>query len=115
MECDAVPKGIVNKERQKGGGEAWNPRLFYFCCMVKVYVVGLPETAPVTPFGSVNVALIVADTVCPEVPLYVQLRLNVASAPAATEPTNGRGLLGVHVTEGPETVSVPLSVTAKVS
>ena len=83
--------------------------------MVKVYVVGLPETAPVTPFGSVNVALIVADTVCPEDPLYVQVRLNDASPPAARGPDNDRGLLGVHVTEGPVTVSEPLSVTSKVS
>ena len=80
--------------------------------MVKVYVVGLPETGCVAAFMSVNIALMVADTVCPEVPLYVQVRLNVASAPAAKEPDNGRGLSPVHVTEAvPVTASEPLSVT----
>ena len=53
--------------------------------MVKMYVVGLPETAPVTLFWSVNIAVMVADTVCPELPMYVQVMLNVASAPAARE------------------------------
>jgi len=67
--------------------------------MVKVYVVGLPETGCVAAFMSVNIALMVADTVCPEVPLYVQVRLNVASAPAAREPDKGRALPPVHVTE----------------
>ena len=81
--------------------------------MVKVYVVGLPETACVAPFMSVNIALTVADTFCPEVPLYVQVRLNVASAPAAREPDNVRVLPPLHVTIAvPETVSEPLSVTA---
>ena len=83
--------------------------------MVKVYVVGLPETACVAPFMSVNIALMVADTVCPEVPLYVQVRLNGASASDAREPDNVSVLLPpVQVTIaplGPETVSVPLSVT----
>ena len=81
--------------------------------MVKVYVVGLPETAPVTLFWSVNIALMVADTVCPEVPMYVQVRLNVASSPPAKEPDNVRLLPPVHVTEAvPATASEPLSVTA---
>ena len=81
--------------------------------MVKVYVVGLPETECVAPFMSVNIALIVADTFCPEVPLYVQVRLNVASVSAAREPDNVRVLPPVHVTEAvPETASEPLSVTA---
>jgi len=93
-------------------------RLFYFVCMVKVYVVGLPETAPVTPFVSVNVALMVADTVCPEVPLYVQVRLKVASIPAGREPDSGSELLlAVHmiVLAVPETASEPLSITSNVS
>ena len=50
---------------------------------MKMYVVGLPETMPVTPFTSVNIALMVACTVCPELPLYVRVRVNVASPPAA--------------------------------
>lgn len=80
--------------------------------MVKVYVVGLPETGCVAAFMSVNIALMVADTVCPEVPLYVQVRLNVASAPDAREPDNGRVLPPVHVTKAvPVTASEPLSVT----
>ena len=80
--------------------------------MVKVYVVGLPETGCVAAFMSVNIALMVADTVCPEVPLYVQVRLNVASAPAAKGPDNGRVLPPVQVTEAvPEIASEPLSVT----
>ncbi len=82
--------------------------------MVKMYVVGLPETAPVTPFRSVKFALMVACTFCPEVPLYMQVRLNVASAPAAREPDNGMVLPPVHVTVAvPETASEPLSVTAE--
>ena len=80
--------------------------------MVKVYVVGLPETGCVAAFMSVNIALMVADTVCPEVPLYVQVRLNVASVSAAREPDNGRVLPPVHVTEAvPEIASEPLSIT----
>ena len=80
--------------------------------MVKVYVVGLPETACVAPLMSVNIALMVADTVCPDVPLYVQVRLNVASAPVAREPDNSRVLPPVHETEAdPKTVSEPLSIT----
>src|SRR5437870_3796549 len=74
--------------------------------MVKVYVVGLPETAPVTLFWSVNIALMVADTVCPEVPMYVQVRLNVASWPAGREPDNVLGFPLGHVTEY-VTVPVP--------
>ena len=105
-------KGLLTK-RDKKGGEAWNPRLFYIVRMVKVYVVGLPETACVAPFMSVNIALMVADTVCPEVPLYVQVRLNVASSPPAKEPDKVRMLPPVHDTEAvPETASEPLSVTA---
>jgi len=85
--------------------------------MVKVYVVGLPETAPVTPFVSVNIALMVADTVCPEVPLYVQVRLKVASIPAGREADSGSMLPPVHmiVLAVPETVSEPLSITSNVS
>jgi len=80
--------------------------------MVKVYVVGLPETECVAAFMSVNIALMVADTFCPEVPLYVQVRLNVASAPAARDPDNVRVLPPVHVTEAiPEIASEPLSIT----
>jgi len=80
--------------------------------MVKVYVVGLPEIGCVAPFMSVNIALMVADTVCPDVPLYVQVRLNVASAPAARDPDNVRVLPPVHVTEAvPEIASEPLSIT----
>ena len=80
--------------------------------MVKMYVVGLPETVPVTPFRSVNIALMVACTFCPEVPPYVQVRLNGAFAPAAREPDNVRVLPPVQLTEAvPETVSEPLSVT----
>ena len=56
--------------------------------------------------------MMVADTVCPDVPLYVQVRLNVASAPVAREPDNVRVLPPVHETEAdPETVSEPLSIT----
>ncbi len=80
---------------------------------VKLYVAGLPEIEPVTPFRSVKFAVIVADTVCPEVPLYAQVKLNVASAPAANEPDSRRVLPPVQVTVAvPETVSEPLSVTA---
>ena len=80
--------------------------------MVKVYVVGLPEIGCVALFTSVNIALMVADTVCPDVPLYVQVRLNVASAPAARDPDNVRVLPPVHVTEAvPEIASEPLSIT----
>ena len=80
--------------------------------MVKVYVVGLPETACVAPFMSVYIALMVADTVCPEVPLYVQVRLNVASVSAARDPDNVRVLPPVHETEAvPEIASEPLSIT----
>ena len=83
--------------------------------MVKVYVVGLPETGCVAAFTSVNIALMVADTVCPEVPLYVQVRLNVASWPAGREPDIVLGFPLGHVTEAvPSTVSMPLSVTAEV-
>ena len=80
-----------------------------------MYVVGLPETVPVTPFA-VNIALIVACTVSPELPLYVQVRLNVMSEPAATESDIVRVLLPpLHVIEAdPETASEPLSVAAEV-
>ena len=82
--------------------------------MVKMYVVGLPETAPVTPFRSVKLALMVAWTFCPEVPLYMQVRLNVASAPDPREPDNVRLLPPVQVGEAvPETASEPPSVTAE--
>ncbi len=78
-----------------------------------MYVDGLPETAPVMPFRSVKFAFRVACTVCPEVPLYAQVKLNVASAPAAREPDNRRVLPPVQVTVAvPVTVSDPLSVTA---
>src|SRR5438034_9869777 len=81
--------------------------------MVKVYVVGLPETGCVAAFMSVNIALMVADTVCPEVPLYVQVRLNVASVSAAREPDHGRVLPRVHLTAADAAIaSEPLSVTA---
>ena len=80
--------------------------------MVKMYVVGLPETVLVTLFWSVNIAVITACTFCPEVPLYVQVRLNGASAPAAREPDIVRVLPPVQLTEAvPETASEPLSVT----
>ena len=81
--------------------------------MVKMYVVGLPETVCVMLFTSVNIALMVACTFCPEVPLYVQVRLNVAFMPAGREPCKARELPPVHAMElaVPETVSEPLSVT----
>src|SRR6266704_1249529 len=81
--------------------------------MVKVYVVGLPETGCEGWPPTANIALMVADTVCPEVPLYVQVRgPNVASAPEAKRPDNVRVLPPVQLTEAvPETVSEPLSVT----
>jgi len=83
--------------------------------MVKRYVVGLPETAPMTPFGSVKFAVMDACTFVPEAPLYVQVRLNVASAPPAREPDNVRVLPLVQLTEAvPETVSEPLSATVDV-
>ncbi len=82
--------------------------------MVKVYVVGLPETAPVTLFWSVKLAIMVAETVDPEDPLYVQVMLNVALAPAAREPDKLGDKAPQVVEAVPSTVSEPLSVTAEV-
>src|SRR3989442_9435305 len=67
--------------------------------MVKMYVVGLPETVCVMLFTSVNIALMIACTFCPEVPLYVQVRLNVASMPAGREPDKARMRSEEHTSE----------------
>src|SRR5215831_10608600 len=81
--------------------------------MVKKLPAGLPDTSPVKLLESVKVALRSAVTVCPEMPLYVQVMENFASAPAATDPDRVRVLPPVQETEAvPEMVSVPESVTA---
>ncbi len=63
---------------------------------------------------SVNVALMLAWTVCPEVPLYVQVMLKVASVAAARDPVMADVLPPVQVTDAvPEIASEPLRVTVE--
>ena len=63
---------------------------------------------------SVNIALMLAWTFCPDDPLYAQLRVKVASAPAASDPEIAKVLPPVQVTVAvPEIVSAPLSVTVE--
>ena len=82
--------------------------------MVKMYVVGLPETSWLAPPPTLNIASMSASTFCPEPPLYVQVKLNVATAPDAKEPDIV--FPPVHVTVAPlgeETASVPLRSTVE--
>ena len=93
--------------------------------MVKVRTNGLPETVPELPFTSVNVALMVAVTVSPELPLYGQVSVKVLDPPlAAKVPDKASELLVTIPSELVQTptseallvtASVPLRVTATVS
>ncbi len=63
---------------------------------------------------SVNVALMLAWTICPDVPLYEQAMLMVASVAAARDPVMVDVLPPVQLTEAvPETATEPLRVTVE--